>query len=184
METTLLFLELNNRTNLTEQRYASLPLFYFLSISLVVLFCFVLFCFVLFCFVLFCFVLFCFVLFCFVLSCLVLSCFHSHYLTVVCLFLLLFNFYYFYIFVYFYFKTNIKLQRFEGHHVAGYHIGCSISPGGDVVASGSADGCLYFYDWNGASIIKIIQVLIKIRRKRRKRKKERRKQKEKNKKRK
>lgn len=44
--------------------------------------------------------------------------------------------------------------------MAGYHIGCSISPGGDVVASGSADGCLYFYDWNGASIIKIIQVKI------------------------
>jgi len=54
------------------------------------------------------------------------------------------------------YKLN-RAKRFEGHHVAGYHIGCSFSPNGDVVASGSADGSVYFYDWTSCKILKIIQ---------------------------
>eukprot|EP01111_Echinosteliopsis_oligospora_P006938 TRINITY_DN2141_c1_g3_i1.p1 TRINITY_DN2141_c1_g3~~TRINITY_DN2141_c1_g3_i1.p1 ORF type:complete len:578 (-),score=153.52 TRINITY_DN2141_c1_g3_i1:91-1824(-) len=54
------------------------------------------------------------------------------------------------------YKLN-RAKRYEGHHVAGYHVGFSISPDGSIVCSGSADGSIYFYDWQSTRIIKIIQ---------------------------
>ncbi|KAK9722488.1 hypothetical protein K7432_002642 [Basidiobolus ranarum] len=48
-------------------------------------------------------------------------------------------------------------KRFEGHQVAGFRIQCSISHNGTYVASGSADGSLYFYEWSSSKLLKIIR---------------------------
>ena len=50
----------------------------------------------------------------------------------------------------------IPQQRFEGHLVSGYAIGCDISPDGALVASGSAHGGLYFYDWHSARRLRLL----------------------------
>jgi len=51
-----------------------------------------------------------------------------------------------------------RARRFEGHSVGGFGISCDISPNGQVVASGSSDGCVYFYDWKSSRLLKRIQV--------------------------
>ncbi|KAL6063331.1 WD repeat-containing protein 25 [Balamuthia mandrillaris] len=53
------------------------------------------------------------------------------------------------------FKLN-KRKRFEGHQVSGYRITCDISPDGMLVASGSTDGKVYFYDWKSSAIVKVL----------------------------
>eukprot|EP01112_Ceratiomyxa_fruticulosa_P014753 TRINITY_DN4257_c0_g1_i2.p1 TRINITY_DN4257_c0_g1~~TRINITY_DN4257_c0_g1_i2.p1 ORF type:complete len:385 (-),score=70.48 TRINITY_DN4257_c0_g1_i2:115-1269(-) len=49
------------------------------------------------------------------------------------------------------FKMN-KYKRFEGHQVAGYHIGCSFNKDGSILATGSGDGQFYLYDWSSSKI--------------------------------
>eukprot|EP01015_Nassula_variabilis_P022537 TRINITY_DN4152_c0_g1_i1.p2 TRINITY_DN4152_c0_g1~~TRINITY_DN4152_c0_g1_i1.p2 ORF type:complete len:115 (+),score=20.58 TRINITY_DN4152_c0_g1_i1:67-411(+) len=44
------------------------------------------------------------------------------------------------------FKLNRK-KKFEGHLSAGYAIGLSFSPDGQFIASGDADGKVWFWDW-------------------------------------
>ncbi|ORX89492.1 WD40 repeat-like protein, partial [Basidiobolus meristosporus CBS 931.73] len=53
-------------------------------------------------------------------------------------------------------KMNQR-KRFEGHQVSGYHIQCNFSLKGKYVATGSADGSLYFYDWSTSRPLKIIK---------------------------
>ncbi|XP_071476224.1 WD repeat-containing protein 25-like [Diadema antillarum] len=47
-----------------------------------------------------------------------------------------------------------KYQRFEGHQIEGYSIGCDFSPDGSMVASGSADGKLYLYNYTTTALIR------------------------------
>ncbi|XP_047976035.1 WD repeat-containing protein 25 isoform X4 [Salvia hispanica] len=39
-----------------------------------------------------------------------------------------------------------KYKRYEGHGVSGFPIKCNFSLDGNLVASGSSDGCIYFYN--------------------------------------
>lgn len=39
-----------------------------------------------------------------------------------------------------------KYKRFESHSVSGFPIKCNFSPDGKKLASGSSDGCIYFYN--------------------------------------
>eukprot|EP01126_Amoeba_proteus_P028078 TRINITY_DN2774_c0_g1_i7.p2 TRINITY_DN2774_c0_g1~~TRINITY_DN2774_c0_g1_i7.p2 ORF type:complete len:179 (-),score=36.81 TRINITY_DN2774_c0_g1_i7:81-617(-) len=48
------------------------------------------------------------------------------------------------------FKLN-KSKRFSGHLVSGYNISFSVSRDGNIVASGSSNGLMYFYGWNSAN---------------------------------
>jgi len=41
--------------------------------------------------------------------------------------------------------------------VAGFNIGCDISPDGMLVASGSAEGGVCFYDWNSTARQQILR---------------------------
>lgn len=41
--------------------------------------------------------------------------------------------------------------------VQGYSVGCDISPDGTVIASGSSDGKLYFYDFVSTEIVKALE---------------------------
>lgn len=49
-----------------------------------------------------------------------------------------------------------RAQRFEGHQVEGFRIGCDISPDGSLVATGSADGSLHLYSWSSGKPIKTL----------------------------
>ena len=44
------------------------------------------------------------------------------------------------------FKLNRK-KRFTGHNSAGYACGLKFSPDGQFLASGDADGKLWFWNW-------------------------------------
>jgi WD40 repeat protein len=50
-------------------------------------------------------------------------------------------------------------QRFEGHQVEGYRVGCDISPDGSLVATGSANGYIHFYSWYSGKEIKTISTI-------------------------
>lgn len=50
------------------------------------------------------------------------------------------------------FKLN-KYKRFEGHQVAGYRIQCNFSPDGELLVTGSADGCAYFYSYHSSKLM-------------------------------
>ncbi|TVU13334.1 hypothetical protein EJB05_40386 [Eragrostis curvula] len=54
------------------------------------------------------------------------------------------------------FKLN-KYMRFEGHGVWGFPIKCNFSLNGRELASGSSDGCVYFYDYKSARVLKKIE---------------------------
>ena len=41
--------------------------------------------------------------------------------------------------------------------VSGYHIGCDFSPDGSIIASGSADGQIYFYDHHTSHVVRTLQ---------------------------
>ncbi|KAJ1104935.1 hypothetical protein NDU88_002343 [Pleurodeles waltl] len=50
------------------------------------------------------------------------------------------------------FKIN-KKKRYEGHKVEGFSVGCKFSPDGTILATGSSEGKIYFYNYNTARII-------------------------------
>ncbi|KAL6841456.1 hypothetical protein ACP4OV_028733 [Aristida adscensionis] len=54
------------------------------------------------------------------------------------------------------FKLN-KYMRFEGHGVWGFPIKCDFSLSGRELASGSSDGCIYFYDYKSARLLRKIE---------------------------
>ncbi|KAK9689043.1 hypothetical protein RND81_09G030900 [Saponaria officinalis] len=51
-----------------------------------------------------------------------------------------------------------KYKRYESHDVSGFPIKCDFSANGEVLASGSSDGCIYFYNVKSANLIKKIIV--------------------------
>ncbi|XP_033127484.1 WD repeat-containing protein 25-like [Anneissia japonica] len=51
------------------------------------------------------------------------------------------------------YKLN-KFKRFEGHKIEGYPIGFDYSPDGNIITSGSSDGCVYFYSYKTSKLIK------------------------------
>jgi hypothetical protein len=54
------------------------------------------------------------------------------------------------------FKLN-KYMRFEGHGVWGFPINCNFSLSGRELVSGSSDGCVYFYDYKSARLLRKIE---------------------------
>uniref|UniRef100_A0ACD5Z090 Uncharacterized protein n=2 Tax=Avena sativa TaxID=4498 RepID=A0ACD5Z090_AVESA len=54
------------------------------------------------------------------------------------------------------FKLN-RYRRFEGHGVWGFPIKCSFSLSGRELASGSSDGCIYFYDYKSSKFLRKIE---------------------------
>ncbi|XP_071789065.1 WD repeat-containing protein 25-like [Asterias amurensis] len=54
------------------------------------------------------------------------------------------------------YKLN-KYNRYEGHRLEGYHIGCDFSPDGALLASGSSDGMAYIYDFQSTGKLKTLQ---------------------------
>ncbi|XP_066359483.1 uncharacterized protein [Miscanthus floridulus] len=54
------------------------------------------------------------------------------------------------------FKLN-KYMRFEGHGVWGFPVKCNFSLRGRELASGSSDGCIYFYDYKSARLLRKIE---------------------------
>lgn len=50
------------------------------------------------------------------------------------------------------FRQNRK-KGFHGHNNAGYAIDVAVSPSGDLVASGSSDGSVYFWDWKTCKLL-------------------------------
>ncbi|XP_027062101.1 uncharacterized protein [Coffea arabica] len=50
-----------------------------------------------------------------------------------------------------------KYRRYESHGVFGFPIKCNFSLGGDMVASGSSDGCIYFYDSTTSGLVRKIK---------------------------
>ncbi|EES15688.1 hypothetical protein BDA96_08G043800 [Sorghum bicolor] len=54
------------------------------------------------------------------------------------------------------FKLN-KYMRFEGHGVWGFPVKCNFSLSGRELASGSSDGCIYFYDYKSARLLRKIE---------------------------
>ncbi|XP_006647219.1 WD repeat-containing protein 25 [Oryza brachyantha] len=54
------------------------------------------------------------------------------------------------------FKLN-KYMRYEGHGVWGFPVKCNFSFSGKELASGSSDGCIYFYDYKSSRILSKIE---------------------------
>lgn len=50
-----------------------------------------------------------------------------------------------------------RYKRYEGHTVCGYSIKCNFSLDGKEIASGSSDGCVYFYDYRTSELLRKIQ---------------------------
>jgi WD repeat-containing protein 25 len=50
------------------------------------------------------------------------------------------------------YKMN-KSRRFEGHQAAGYNIGFDLNKNGNVIASGSIDGLVYFYNTHSGNLM-------------------------------
>ncbi|XP_047317287.1 WD repeat-containing protein 25-like [Impatiens glandulifera] len=50
-----------------------------------------------------------------------------------------------------------KYKRYEGHGVSGFPIKCSFNMKGDILASGSSDGCLYLYNSKSSRLVKKIK---------------------------
>ncbi|XP_048392984.1 WD repeat-containing protein 25 isoform X1 [Stegostoma tigrinum] len=49
-----------------------------------------------------------------------------------------------------------KRKRYEGHKVEGYGVGCEFSPDGTIIATGSADGTLFFYNYLNSKLIQTL----------------------------
>lgn len=47
-----------------------------------------------------------------------------------------------------------KYKRYQGHGVHGFPIKCNFSSDGNMVASGSSDGFIYFYDSKSSQLIR------------------------------
>lgn len=54
------------------------------------------------------------------------------------------------------FKLN-RYMRYEGHGVWGFPIKCNFSLSGRELASGSSDGCIYFYDYKSSKLLRKIE---------------------------
>eukprot|EP01127_Copromyxa_protea_P012984 TRINITY_DN3436_c0_g3_i1.p1 TRINITY_DN3436_c0_g3~~TRINITY_DN3436_c0_g3_i1.p1 ORF type:complete len:122 (+),score=23.74 TRINITY_DN3436_c0_g3_i1:149-514(+) len=54
------------------------------------------------------------------------------------------------------YKLNRK-KRFSGHRVAGFNLGLDISPDGSLLASGSSDGMIYYWNWNSGYVLKSVK---------------------------
>uniref|UniRef100_A0A0D9VFI3 Translation initiation factor beta propellor-like domain-containing protein n=1 Tax=Leersia perrieri TaxID=77586 RepID=A0A0D9VFI3_9ORYZ len=54
------------------------------------------------------------------------------------------------------FRLN-KYMRYEGHGVWGFPIKCNFSFSGKELASGSSDGCIYFYDYKSSRLLSKIE---------------------------
>ncbi|KAA8523785.1 hypothetical protein F0562_010208 [Nyssa sinensis] len=50
-----------------------------------------------------------------------------------------------------------KFKRYESHSVSGFPIKCNFSLDGEKLASGSSDGCIYFYNSRSSELIKKIK---------------------------
>ncbi|KAL3850798.1 hypothetical protein ACJIZ3_012680 [Penstemon smallii] len=50
-----------------------------------------------------------------------------------------------------------KYKRYEGHGVSGFPIKCNFNLDGKIIASGSSDGCIYFYNSKTSKLIKKIK---------------------------
>ncbi|KAK9269086.1 hypothetical protein L1049_000854 [Liquidambar formosana] len=50
-----------------------------------------------------------------------------------------------------------KYKRFENHGVSGFPIKCNFSLDGKNLASGSSDGCIYFYDYRSTELVRKIK---------------------------
>lgn len=50
-----------------------------------------------------------------------------------------------------------KYKRYESHGVSGFPIKCNFSLDGKVVASGSSDGCIYFYNSRTSKLVKKVK---------------------------
>ncbi|XP_042490093.1 WD repeat-containing protein 25 isoform X2 [Macadamia integrifolia] len=46
-----------------------------------------------------------------------------------------------------------KYRRYESHGVSGFPIKCNFSLDGEKLASGSSDGCIYFYNYRSSSLL-------------------------------
>ncbi|KAL3652505.1 hypothetical protein CASFOL_002186 [Castilleja foliolosa] len=50
-----------------------------------------------------------------------------------------------------------KYKRYEGHGVSGFPIKCNFSWDGNILATGSYDGCIYFYDSKSTKFLKKVK---------------------------
>ncbi|CAK9153469.1 unnamed protein product [Ilex paraguariensis] len=50
-----------------------------------------------------------------------------------------------------------KYRRYESHGVSGFPIKCNFSLDGEIIASGSSDGCIYFYNSKSSELMKKIK---------------------------
>lgn len=58
-------------------------------------------------------------------------------------------------------KTPFKLdkyKRYESHGVSGFPIKCNFSLDGEKLATGSSDGCIYFYNTKNTDLIRKTKV--------------------------
>lgn len=55
------------------------------------------------------------------------------------------------------FRQNRK-KRFKGHTSAGYACQLTFSPDGQFLASGDAEGRVFFWDWKGCKNLRTLQV--------------------------
>ncbi|XP_069493876.1 WD repeat-containing protein 25 [Ambystoma mexicanum] len=53
------------------------------------------------------------------------------------------------------FKIN-KMKRYEGHKVEGFAVGCEFSPDGAMLATGSSEGKIVFYNYHTARVIRTL----------------------------
>ncbi|XP_057274923.1 WD repeat-containing protein 25 isoform X1 [Pezoporus wallicus] len=53
------------------------------------------------------------------------------------------------------YRINRK-KRYEGHKVEGFAVGCEFSPDGTLLATGSSDGKVFFYNYHTARIIRTL----------------------------
>ncbi|CAK9155205.1 unnamed protein product [Ilex paraguariensis] len=47
-----------------------------------------------------------------------------------------------------------KYRRYESHSVSGFPIKCNFNLDGEKIASGSSDGCIYFYNSKSSELVK------------------------------
>ncbi|XP_031478391.1 uncharacterized protein LOC116249298 isoform X1 [Nymphaea colorata] len=47
-----------------------------------------------------------------------------------------------------------KYRRYEKHGVAGFPVKCNFNLSGDILISGSSDGCVYFYDYKSTNLLR------------------------------
>ncbi|RZR79528.1 hypothetical protein BHM03_00005260 [Ensete ventricosum] len=50
-----------------------------------------------------------------------------------------------------------KYKRYEMHGVCGFPINCNFSSDGEQIASGSSDGCIYFYSYKSSELLRKIK---------------------------